>query len=310
MSVKLTKDQAIRLQNGLKMLGFLAVSEASDGIVGPKTEDAVIAFQENNELYGDGIVGPNTAAKYDSEVADQYKINFVVPSSTAQVVPGSKLKLVTVSADKLGRGGYTSMKMREDVAIDYNKLRDECLALGGGITTAGCIRPLSSGGGAAQSITSLHYCAIAMDLSLDSGMNRTDDPYIVCHDPNNPRKWIVWMRCTADSVASVDLDAVICSTVNGKTSLRIEKVSGKYVNFTELAVKYGFKNISCRKSFLSGGSYNGAEWWHFSYEKPLIKNVSTFGGELLRIYDEDTIKNNYKGDWNTSKSAVWGNDWN
>jgi g-D-glutamyl-meso-diaminopimelate peptidase len=46
------------VQEILKQLGHNP--EPIDGWYGQKTESAVIHFQEENNLYGDGIVGPNT----------------------------------------------------------------------------------------------------------------------------------------------------------------------------------------------------------------------------------------------------------
>jgi len=167
---------------------------------------------------------------------------------------------------------------------------------------------LSAGGGAAQSATSLHYGGLAIDLSLDSGMNKPDSLYVVVKGAE-PRKWVVWMRCIADSVPTVSLNAVICSTVNGKTVLKEVPVTGKYVNFTALADKYGFKPISARKSFIAGGSYSGAEWWHFQCEAVLQPNLSTFGGELLKCYTEAEIKANFRGNWEDAKDNTWKVDW-
>jgi len=187
----------------------------------------------------------------------------------------------------------------------------EVLALGGGITSAGCVRPLSAGGGAAQSATSLHYCGIAWDLALDSGMQSTANPYIVVAVPNS-RMWRVWMRSVGRDVAAVPivtLQATICTTVGGKTRLHTVPVTGQYVDFTALAARHGFHPISARKSFFTGGSYSGAEFWHYSCTGVLTKNVSTFGGELLKIYSEAQIKASFRGDWDAVRGAVFGVDW-
>jgi hypothetical protein len=303
-------DDVKKLQGGLNSLGYACGT--ADGAFGAKTEDAVEAFQEACDLYGDGIAGPDTIKAFNAKVAPEFRIGAAAAPSTAPAVveAKTKLSLVSVPCEKMGHGGYTSMKMREDVAEKYKALHAEALSLGGGVTTAGCLRPLSSGGGAAQSATSLHYCAIAWDLSLDSGMQKTTDCYLV--ENLGDRKWRVWMKSvgvSASAVPSITVNATICSTVNGKTVLTVKQVTGQYVDFTALAAKHGFFPIRGRKSFYTGGSYSGAEWWHFQCESVLTPGVSTFGGELLKIYDEATVKSTFRGDWAASKGATWKENW-
>ena len=295
-----------KLQFGLNKLGFNA--GIPDGIFGIKTEDAVEDFQEKYDLYADGIVGNVTAKYFDNalaNIAPQYRLLWNLPA----VSHGNQqtANLISVQCDKLGSSGYTTMRMREDVAERYNRLRDQCLLLGGGVTSAGCTRPLGVGGSASQSATSLHYCGIAWDLSLDSGMNKLDNPYIVTD--MGDRKWNVWMKCAKGAVPSITLPAVICKTSNGITHLSSTNVTGHYINFTDLAAQHGFRPIRGRKSFFNGGTYLGAEWWHFQCEEVLIPHQSTFGGELLKLYSESTIKNNFKGNWQLVKDCIWKDSW-
>lgn len=56
----LTATQTKTIQTRLKNWGYY--TGAVDGIYGPKTKAAVIAFQKKNGLVADGIVGPKTAA--------------------------------------------------------------------------------------------------------------------------------------------------------------------------------------------------------------------------------------------------------
>lgn len=300
-------DDVKKLQGGLNALGYSCGT--ADGAFGAKTEDAVEAFQEANDLYGDGVAGPNTIKVFNTKVAAEFQIGLAVEAPKAPIVePSSKLELVSVPCEKMGHGGYTGMKMRSDAAEKYKALHAEAISLGGGITTAGCVRPLSAGGGAAQSATSLHYCGIAWDLSLDSGMQKTTDCYLVENLGN--RKWKVWMKCVGNaSVPTVTVQATLCSTVNGKTQMKVVPVTGQYIDFTALAAKHGWQPISGRKSFYTGGSYSGAEWWHFQCEALLTPGVSTFGGELLKVYDESTIKSTFRGDWAASKGATWKENW-
>jgi hypothetical protein len=304
------------LQIGLNSIGFDCGKP--DGDFGDRTEDAVELFQASNSLYADGIAGKLTIAKFNEKVSKEFRIEVASNSSDLTSVPATSAPVTTVPVTRIGFkevyadskfGGFKATKLRTDVAERWEKLRAECVLLGGGVTTAGGIRALSAGGGAAQSATSLHYGGLAIDLSLGSGMNKTGSLYVVVRDPGNPRKWIVWMKCTDLKVPTVSLNAVICTTASKKTTLKEFVVTGKYVNFTELAAKYGFKGISARKSFLKGGGYTGAEWWHFQCEAVLTPGVSTFGEELLKVYSESEIKSKFKGDWDLLKSSTWKTDW-
>jgi hypothetical protein len=84
-------------------------------------------------------------------------------------------------------------------------------------------------------------------------------------------------------------------------------IEDRFFSFTELAKKHGFEGIKCRRSFKRGGSYLGAEWWHFQYEKALEPGKSTFGGELLKIYSLGECKK--FAPWNDTKHCVWKESW-
>jgi hypothetical protein len=84
-------------------------------------------------------------------------------------------------------------------------------------------------------------------------------------------------------------------------------IEDRFFSFTELAKKHGFEGIKCRRSFKRGGSYLGAEWWHFQYEKALEPGKSTFGGELVKIYSLDECKK--FAPWNDTKHCVWKESW-
>jgi len=55
-----TKHQVKELQGFLEAFGYDVGSSGADGWFGSDTEDALIAFQDNNGLDADGIVGPDT----------------------------------------------------------------------------------------------------------------------------------------------------------------------------------------------------------------------------------------------------------
>ena len=68
-------------------------------------------------------------------------------------------------------------------------------------------------------------------------------------------------------------------------------VTGRFMDLTGLFKSEGFERIRHRRSLLTGGTWLGAEWWHFQYEKDLEKGKSTFGDQLLKVYTEDEVRN-------------------
>ena len=76
---------------------------------------------------------------------------------------------------------------------------------------------------------------------------------------------------------------------------------------TEIADKHGFKPIRARRYFMAGGHYAGAEWWHFQWEKGLTPGVSTFGGELVKIYTLEECRK--FAPWEDTKHCVWKESW-
>lgn len=298
-----------KLQEGLAALGFKP--GGADGYFGPKTEEAVEAFQEKVKTWPDGLFGRASAAEWDklcdAKKLPQFKFNLdgAVPDP---VEPSERLSWVKVPADPL-RGGYSYLWLRSDAAEAYKALFAEVKALGGVITTAGGKRALSVSASASQSKTSFHYTGRAFDLALGSGMNSVaKDPFITVRDGTS-RYFTVWCKTDDPSVPVVTLNACICRTLKnaqGKsyTQLSYQEWTGRAFNFTALAYKAGFKRIAGRSSFFSGGSYSGAEWWHFQWETGMVTGKTTFGEELLKAYSlADCQKFVY---WNQVKDAVFG----
>lgn len=73
------------LQSRLTELGFSP--GAIDGIFGPATEAAVMAFQKSNGLLADGIVGPRTSKELFGGINDQLVIDIKAQSVAKKINP-------------------------------------------------------------------------------------------------------------------------------------------------------------------------------------------------------------------------------
>jgi hypothetical protein len=284
-----TGENVKSVQEMLKELGYKP--GPVDGKFGDKTETAVVEFQEEHHLYADGAVGPNTWAALHKAVE---------VSADERVHPVSDVELldwIRVPADKY-RDGYDRFFLREDAAEAYKKVREAVIEAGGLLTSSGARRSLSAHVNASRSATSFHYTGRALDLFVGSGMeNRARDPFVVVADGD--RYWRVYAR--ADGGTEMELNAVTYGSRNAG-----KPVSGKFVDVTGLFEKEGFRRIKARSSFFNGGAWLGAEWWHFQYENGLEKGVSTFGGELLKIYTEEQLTGTSPWQYRDRKFGV---DW-
>jgi len=262
-----------------------------DGIFGEKTELAVTQFQEDHNLYADGVVGSNTwnalVSALKTHIDEQnYPIN-----------QPSIMNWVRVPADKYNNG-FRHFFLREDAAKAYLKVREVVVEAGGILTSSGAKRSLTGSINASRSATSFHYTGRALDLNVGSGMeNPKKDPFVAVSDGN--RYWRVYAR--ADGGEEMELDAI---TYNSRKKGR--KITGKFLDLTALFEAEGFFRIKARRTFFLAGSYIGAEWWHFQYETGLIEGESTFGEELLKIYTEDQLVGTPP--WNF-KNSVYGVNW-
>lgn len=289
-----SKGEAVKsLQEDLKKLGYKP--GVIDGIFGDKTEQALIKFQEDHGLYADGIFGMNTRSalrkaleiEFDEQTQPYPNLDVDQPS----------MEWVRVPADKY-RDGYDRFFLREDAAEAYLKVREKVLEAGGLITSSGARRSLNANVNASRSATSFHYTGLALDLFVGSGMENTrHNPFIVVSEGD--RLWRVFAR--AEGGTEMELNAI---TYGARKKPKI--VTGKFIDITQHFEEEGFKRIRARKSFFTGGTWLGAEWWHFQYEKALKKGVSTFGGELLKVYTEDQLQSTPP--WK-SRNKVFGRDW-
>jgi|10_taG_2_1085330.scaffolds.fasta_scaffold04387_10 hypothetical protein len=301
-----------KLQEGLAYLGYHP--GPIDGHFGGMTEDAVEAFQKKSKIYVDGVVGPSTAAKLNRALGSpkiELHLNLApVPEEVKD--SETKLKWVRCPADKFrNRGGFTRTTLREDTAEAYNKLYEEVHTLGGIITSAGGRRGLGSKASPARSKKSMHYVGRAFDMALPTGMqNLSTDPYLV--ENAGGRKWTVWCKTENPDVAEQMIEAsYVITKKNSKgkryTIVKTKEITCRAFNFTALAARHGFRNISARRSFFRGGAYGGAEWWHFQWEDHLIGNKTTFGEELLKVYTfQKASKFIY---WDEAKNCKWKVNW-
>tara|TARA_R110000737_G_scaffold51653_2_gene73101 strand:+ start:1327 stop:2274 length:948 start_codon:yes stop_codon:yes gene_type:complete len=305
-------DLVEKLQEALAYLGYHP--GPLDGHFGSATEDAVEAFQKKSKIYMDGAVGPSTADMLNRALGSpkiELHLNLSPPVEDTRDTD-KKLKWVRCPADKYqNRGGYTKTTLREDTAAAYNKLYEEVHALGGIITSAGGRRGLGGKAGPSRSKKSMHYVGRAFDMALPTGMqNPSTDPYLI--ENAGGRKWTVWCKTDDPSVAEKTIEAsyvVTKKNAKGKkyTIIKTREVTYRAFSFTALAARYGFRNISARRSFFRGGAYGGAEWWHFQWEGDLEPDRTTFGEELLKVYTLQKAKKFVY--WNEAKNCRWKTNW-
>lgn len=318
------KGEAVRsLQEMLKFLGYQEVSGPVstptirplkvDGVFGDRTEAAIIEFQEEQGLLADGIVGPETMTALQEAYAQRHgELVDVGDGAVVEAEPESRraltmLPLQREPADRYG-DGYDRVNLRADVANAYRSVYDIVAAHGGMMTSSGGIRSLGARVTPGRSRTSMHYLGRAFDLFVYSGMIAADDaPYTVT-ETDEPRRYRVYAWCDAANATEtrlhqdMTLDRVVTYDKRDGSLQR----SGVFLDLTTLLEEYGFKPIRARQRFRSGGNLMGAEWWHFQYEKGLIRGVSTFGQELRRLYDVRRLEGT--SPWE-HRDKVFGEEW-
>ncbi len=308
------KELVHKLQEGLAAFGYHP--GAADGILGQKTEDAIEEWQRKNNLYPDGLFGKGSAAIWNALCTQKGRPEFIfilVAPAAPLVEPTTRLKWVSVPATPLA-GGFDNTTLRADAAEAYKALLAEVTALGGVISSAGGKRSLSSKAGAARSKVSYHYIGRAFDQATGYCMQNPDkDRFIAVRDSEGTaRTFTVWCKTDNPAVPVVTLKACWCRTLKNTkgvkyTQLYYKDVTVRAFNFTEVALKHGWHRISGRKFFFSGGSYDGAEVWHYQWTEGLVKNKTTFGEELLRVYSlAECQKFLY---WDEAQEAVYGDEW-
>ncbi|ACA86734.1 peptidoglycan-binding domain-containing protein [Shewanella woodyi] len=264
-----------------------------DGEFGDKTEDAVLQFQEQQGLYADGVVGTITWNALKKAAVVQLD-----EQNQPSVESDRLMSWQRVAADPY-QDGYNRFYLREDAAKAYLRVYEKVKQAGGLLTSSGARRALNAEVNPSRSATSFHYTGRALDLFVGSGMKKTKtDPFIISSDGD--RLWRVYAR--AEEGEQMDIEAITYdSRQRGKL------VTGRFVDLTSLFKEEGFERIRARRSFFKGGSWLGAEWWHFQYEEGLEKGKSTFGNELLKVYREQTL--NLTPVWQY-RHYIFGDKWN
>jgi peptidoglycan hydrolase-like protein with peptidoglycan-binding domain len=135
-----SKGEEVRvLQQRLKDLGFdLEV----DGTFGPGTERTVVAFQTQNNLTADGIVGPDTWVALDTELLDEHKL----PHE-----PGIEIKAEPVTVQSIKEGLAEEARERnalndkpiDNFENDTLNFKDYVLALRDFVASQSTTTPLS-----------------------------------------------------------------------------------------------------------------------------------------------------------------------
>lgn len=294
--------------------GFEPAEVIPDGDFGGITETAVLAFQADHALYTDGKVGETTLgalrqayALRHTELASPGPLPTPAVVAAPAAAPAGMLPWERCEADRWGEG-YASGWLRADTAEAYRRVLAEVRRQGGVLTSSGMKRDLNAPVGPSRSATSMHYTGRAIDLFIYSGMqDAAKDPYVT--ERLGDRRYRVWARCSVERAAkAADLPekVTVRNAVTAAKRTSGVTVTDHFLDLTALFAEHGFRPIRARPDFEQGGSYLGAEWWHFQWESGLIPGSTTFGSDLLRAYPRSTLEPTPP--WGF-RDRVWRVDW-
>ncbi|MCP4563128.1 MAG: hypothetical protein GY873_19840 [Bosea sp.] len=227
----------------------------------------------------------------------------------------ANLKSISVKTDKApGSGGFLKMSLREDAAAAFEKLAADVRAAGAIVTSAGGFRPLEVVANAHQSARSMHYPGLAFDLATDKGSGGfapDTDAYVLEWLGGAARRWTVWARATQGQ--SMTINATFHKWApNNAVTVHSKIVSGDFINLTEIAGSHGFKPIGARSGYMqpTDKQYMSAEWWHFQYERALVRDFSLLGIEMLKIagFTPNAIQTKNPALWD-ERRAIFGDKW-
>jgi len=277
-----------------ELLVFHGIISSSDQLSFDNLKELVTTFQEQKNLFSDGIPGRDTLWALQSPwVAALPKQSIV--ECDADVVPGYE-------------EGLRTTRLRADVAERYKRLRNEIRQLGGFMTSDNGLRDLTADVNQNRSPTSMHYTGLAFDLFTDSGFFRPEnDPFVITRGEDT--YWVVW--CRAEQGQEIQLNAAYWKNSNSGVDL-IKTVSGRFINFTEKCAHFGFHPIGPRTPFTRANNrvYLSAEWWHFQCIDLLTPGLSQFGIELqkIKIHTPDYIASKSSDVWQHRK-VIYRKNW-
>jgi hypothetical protein len=261
----------------------------------------VRAFQTSHGgLFVDGDIGELTAWELQARM----------------VTDGPQLMSVNVPVDSTPSVQSVPMNLRADAAGAAAQLFASVRAKGGIVTSAGGFRPLSTTPNAHQSARSMHYPGLAFDLAVTTGGFDPDkDPFVLERTgaTSGPNYWRVWSRATGGD--SQTIKATVHSGSWNNIKVQTKTVTGKFINFSDLARAHGFQSIGPRSGYLAATSkqYMSSEWWHFQYEAALIPNFSQLGIEMIRVggptYTAERIRTANANLWD-ERRAIFRQKWN
>jgi hypothetical protein len=265
--------------NRLKeLLVFHTIIGNNDALNATNFTEKVKDFQRRvmNQGTPDGIPGEDTLFELQKNWAGRRGLSLISTGIRNDAYQGSQIPFA----------------MRSDVLARYNQLYDQVHNQGGIVTSAGSLRSLTAPVTPGRSTTSMHYTGLAMDLHTGSGMQATNNPYLIERSGTNG--WQVYNRVADPFGASRSLNAQIYS--NTGKSISPVPVNERVIDFTQIANANGFYDIGNRSCFPQ--DYMCAEWWHFQCEDVLVPYISQFGSELLSIYSESQL---------TAQPHIWQN---
>lgn len=274
-------------------LGELKKALIYNGIIGEAEDltkdnymDFVKEFQSKRSLPITGLTDDKTlwALQYDL------------------VKDSPRKKLATVDVDGNSKcGDMANFTFREDLKESFVNAMQEIHSYGGGVYSSGAMRYLNAPVTTGRSATSLHYTGIALDLCINAGFYDPDtDPYVVVRErfDSDVEDWTsddfyfkIYFR-SPEGTPSV-LKGIYWEDHTSTAGPDLFKeVEGNFICLSDVMHKHGFGTIAPHPDFLSGPTRNyiSSEWWHFNASWLLVRGFSVFGIELLKIYDEETLK--------------------
>jgi len=268
------------------------ILKPNDSLSRDTLADKIYEFQKQQNITQDGLIGPETLWTMQFPFAAKLNYDLV------------NVSLNKPEIEKFNNNFYAQsfnyVKLREDVAKEFENLLYymnwyNCL-----LTSSGGIRSVRQNAGAHQSSTSYHYPGIAFDLNVTSGFfNPEKDPFVIVNKDETKENYDfeVWARAgfydfkgftrkfDRNRFKTTLNNVIYWDNWNSNSDQYIDNLSGYFINFTSLANHFGFKPISPGRGFTNSNdkNYIFSDWWHFQYEKKLIPNFSQFGIELLKI---------------------------